>query len=82
MTAIPSLFTRRVTASYFFFAVFFAAFLAFFAIRLFPPFIWVYGAESHHRSPSDCPWARRQESRCSLLTFGCGPRTRETARGM
>jgi hypothetical protein len=63
MIDIPSLVTKAVTASaYRFFAVFLAAFLAFFAIKRFPPFIWVYGAESHHRSPADCPWARTSVS--------------------
>ncbi len=38
---IPSLVTKAVTAGYRFFAVFLAAFLAFFAIQLFPPFIRV-----------------------------------------
>jgi hypothetical protein len=54
----PLAVTKAVTAGYRFFAVFLAAFLAFFAIQLFPPFIRDYGAESHHRSSVDCPWAR------------------------
>src|SRR5262249_45192089 len=50
-------------------------------IKRFPPFIRVYGAESHHRAIADCPPGHEHQTRGALFSLGCGPRTRETARG-